>query len=144
MLSIARKSEGKTAVNLREISEETAISRRYLEQLVTSLKNASLLESRSGRAGGYVLAKPPEEITVGDIVTATIGPVSFVHCVLFPETCPRGSECESRLIWALMSIRAQEVLFRYSLKDLANKACVNELRQQVKLGMQSAYFNAGG
>lgn len=54
----------------REISEEMSVPRDYLIQLALRLRNAGLIKARPGKNGGYILAKPPEEITVGQILDA--------------------------------------------------------------------------
>jgi Rrf2 family protein len=54
----------------REISEEMAVPRDYLIQLALRLRNAGLIKARPGKNGGYVLAKDPSEITIGEILDA--------------------------------------------------------------------------
>ena len=54
----------------REISEEMSVPRDYLIQLALRLRNAGIIKARPGKNGGYVLAKPPEEITIGQILDA--------------------------------------------------------------------------
>ena len=54
----------------REISEEMSVPRDYLIQLALRLRNAGLIKARPGKNGGYILAKPPAEITVGQILDA--------------------------------------------------------------------------
>ena len=53
----------------REISEEMSVPRDYLIQLALRLRNAGIIKARPGKNGGYVLAKAPEEITIGSIST---------------------------------------------------------------------------
>ncbi|MBI4832862.1 MAG: Rrf2 family transcriptional regulator [Candidatus Lindowbacteria bacterium] len=87
MIQIARSSHDGKPVNLSDIAAKTSLSRRYLEQLVIPLKNASLLKGMSGKEGGYVLARPPEKIKVGDIIQAAIGPINIVQCVNDTDSC---------------------------------------------------------
>ena len=59
-----------TTCSSREISEEMAVPRDYLIQLALRLRNAGLIKARPGKNGGYVLAKEPSEITIGQILDA--------------------------------------------------------------------------
>jgi Rrf2 family protein len=69
-LSLHRE-RGLTAI--QEIARRQAIPQRYLEQVLLSLKRAGLLASKRGSAGGYRLTRPPEDITVGDVLRAVEG-----------------------------------------------------------------------
>ena len=69
MISIAEKGEG-SVTTLREVSEEQSISVKYLEQLVSALTCAGLLQGHRGAHGGYSLARPAGEITAGDVIRA--------------------------------------------------------------------------
>lgn len=72
MIDLARYSE-KEPVSIGSVAARQEISERYLEQLVALLKKAGLVKSIRGASGGYVLAKKPSEISVGDILRATGG-----------------------------------------------------------------------
>lgn len=131
MLQVARASSNGSPVSMTSISRETEISKSYLEQLAIPLKAAGLLHGRTGRAGGYTLARPPAEIRVREVVEATIGSVDLVECVGKPEQCTRAGECETRLIWALMTSRLQSMLDGYTLADLADANFIAEVRQEI-------------
>lgn len=113
------------------ISRETNISKSYLEQLAIPLKSVGLLLGRTGRAGGYTLARPASEIRVREIVEATIGPIDLVECVGNPDMCLRSPDCETRLIWALITIRTRAMLDEYSLADLTNPEYLQAIRDQI-------------
>ena len=119
MVEIAKQSKGGKNVSLSQVAESTDISRKYLEQLAIGLKNASLITGTSGKGGGYVLARPSEEIRIGQIVEAAIGPVNIVECVLEPDTCVAVDDCNCRRIYKRINERIVEVLDDYSLADLA-------------------------
>jgi|GEM_PF-166641 len=120
MVDLVRRYDGSHPVHLRQIAEENDLSHGYLEQLMISLRNASLVRGLSGRKGGYVLARPPEEIKLTEIVEATVGPISVLDCVLCPENCDRSPDCKTRPIWVMINTRIKEVLNRYSLADMAD------------------------
>jgi len=119
MISIARAANQNGPISLERVSKNTKISRRYLEQLAIALKNASLLRSVSGRGGGYFLARAANEITLLEIVEASIGPIGVVDCTLRPEDCAQASFCECRDIYCQINDKIDEVLKSYTLQDLA-------------------------
>ena len=81
MLDIAI-NQGDGPTTLPSISERQGISVGYLEQLMVPLKKEGLIRSVRGAQGGYLLAREPEKITVGDIIRALEGPIAPVACVM--------------------------------------------------------------
>ncbi|MDJ0762101.1 MAG: Rrf2 family transcriptional regulator [Myxococcota bacterium] len=118
MMSIATLSSGEKPVGLRQVSKHSGISRRYLEQLVSPLKRAALLQATAGRDGGYVLAKEPEEIKLSDIFTAAIGQIAVTDCAVGEETCNNGEFCNCKALWALLNHKITKTLDEHSLADL--------------------------
>lgn len=100
-------------VSLNDVAKRQNISMKYLEHLIRSLKIAELITSRRGPYGGHMLAKPPEEISVGDIVRALEGQVVITNCAEEEEKlcgmCNRAGQCLSQSVW----IGAGKVLFDY-------------------------------
>ena len=131
MLAISRLEEGNHPVSLGLVAQKTQISKRYLEQLVIALKNASLLRGISGRGGGYLLSRKPSEIRIGEIIEAAIGPVNIVDCVLTPDVCLKSDFCECRMVYALMNKRITEVLNEFTLADMDDKAWTNGVRKEL-------------
>jgi Rrf2 family protein len=118
VLDIARNGGREKPVSLASVAERTDISRGYLEQLAIALRNAQVIRSIAGRYGGYLLSRPPQDITIGEIIEASIGPVSIVGCVEDPEACARAGDCECRLVYELITARIAGVLHGFSLADL--------------------------
>ena len=119
MLVLARQADKDKRTSLAEISRTTGISRRYMEQLAMALKNASLIQGTTGKAGGYCLTREAKEILIGDIIEATIGPIRIVECLDHPEGCMRSTDCECRMLYETINRRITEILYDYSLADLA-------------------------
>ena len=105
----------------KDIAARQQISKRYLEQLAISLKNAHLLNVTTGRGGGYTLRKDPKDIPVRDIVEAAIGPISIVDCVTEPDICERSPECPSRKLWVALNDQILSTLEGFSLEDLTER-----------------------
>ena len=90
-------------VALREVSESEGISLKYLEQLAHDMVTADLLQSVRGHGGGYMLARPAEEILAGDILRAAEGttvPVASAALEKDGVGCPRENECTTVSFWA--------------------------------------------
>ena len=77
MLDLALCDDGERLQPLQDIASRQSIPQRYLEQVLLALKRAGFLHSRRGSAGGYRLAKPPEEITAGALLRAVEGEQAF-------------------------------------------------------------------
>lgn len=107
-------------VSLKSISHDTNISERYMEQLFCQLKKNCLVISKKGKSGGYRLAKPSSDITVGEIFRAVEGSLSPVKC-LDNEHCKRSSECISRNLWGKIYDEINSVIDNATLENLINK-----------------------
>jgi Rrf2 family protein len=86
-------------IQIGKIAARQGISVKYLEQLIIPLKKANYVKSVRGRKGGHMLAKPPEEITIGGIVELLEGGINLSECVENPEICNRSGTCLTRGIW---------------------------------------------
>jgi len=120
MVDIAKRP-GPDPVTLREIAENTAISKPYLDQVAVGLKTSALIRSMRGRAGGYQLARPADEISVRQIIEAAIGPINVVDCVMRPEICDRSDCCECRWVYQQINDQITNLLNGMSLGELAGK-----------------------
>ncbi len=96
---------------------------RYLEQLLLALKRAGFLGSKRGVNGGYYLAKPPREITLGQILRAVDGPVTPIFCAAEGprEQCPREADCVLRDVWAEVRDAVSAIVDRTTLADIGER-----------------------
>ncbi len=101
----------KGPVPLGDVAKRQKISVKYLEQLILKLKKAGFIESQRGPFGGHMLAKPPNEITIGDIVRVLEGSAAITDCAEMDEQlcaeCNRAGDCLSRWVW----VEASKVMF---------------------------------
>ena len=109
---------GEGPVLVKDIAKRQEISRRYLEHLIVSLQAARLVETIRGKKGGCILAKPPSEIKIGEIVEALEGSMAPVNCVDDDKLCPRTKLCVSRDIWIKMKEAIVNVLNSITLEDM--------------------------
>jgi Rrf2 family protein len=113
----AHQGDGKP-VFLSDIARRQDISEKYLEHIFSALRTAGLVTTIRGRKGGFLLSKPPAEITASSIVTALEGPCTIVDCVSKPKTCDRSDTCAARDIWGLLGSKMEEVLSGFTLEQL--------------------------
>lgn len=110
----------------KEISREEAIPVKYLEQILLSLKNTGLLQSRIGVGGGYYLAKPPSEINLGQIVRILDGPLAPIRCVsqtaYEPCDCSDEASCGLRLVMLDVRNAIADILDRTTLQDVVERS----------------------
>ena len=109
-------------IPLAEIAKRQDLSAKYLEQLIILLKGAGLIRSARGRRGGYMLARNPEDINVGEIIETLGGRLALVDCVAEPELCERSPECPTRGIWVGMTDILKKQLFSLNLQDIVQKS----------------------
>ena len=95
-------------VQIGEISKRQDISVKYLEQLIRPLKQASMVNSVRGPKGGHMLAKKPENITLGQLV----------ECISNPEHCDMSDDCQVRLAWKDATRVLYEKLDSTTIADL--------------------------
>jgi Rrf2 family protein len=117
MLDLARHY-GDGFVQLKHVAAREDISLKYLEQIMIPLKKAGLVESVRGAGGGYRLAKPPEEISVGQIVALLEGGAGLIDCGAKPGSCQRSEQCATRNLWVETAQVMYEKLNRTTLLDL--------------------------
>jgi len=117
---------GSGPIMVRKIAEAQQISERYLEHILNALRASGLVRSKRGARGGYQLAKPPIDITLGDIVRALEGPMDIVPCT-GKEECPRSTKCAVIDIWSEVKRAIDSVLDSVTLEDMVKKH--NELNK---------------
>jgi Rrf2 family transcriptional regulator, iron-sulfur cluster assembly transcription factor len=106
--------------SVKEIAERTGLPQPYLEQILLAVKGAGLVVSKRGVGGGYVLARPPDEITLADILAAVDGPLTQLlgdhdHC---------EGHCVLQEVWVGVSEETRQILERHTLADLVRRTQV--------------------
>ena len=119
MIYIASFPDRKVA--LREVAENEDISLKYLEQVAHEMVGADLLKSVRGHGGGYLLARPTNEIQAGDILRAAEGTTVPVACAALEEGgigCPREKQCSTISFWAGLDEVIENYVDNVTLADL--------------------------
>jgi Rrf2 family protein len=109
-------------IQLGDIAKRQNISVKYLEQIIIPLKKANYIDSIRGPKGGHLLTRPPEEITVAEIVALLEESASLTDCSENAGVCERADFCPTRLVWKEASEAMFDKLQSITLADLANKA----------------------
>jgi len=112
---------GQGPILLKDIAKREEISEKYLEHIITSLKVAGLVKSIRGAHGGYILAKPPAQIKISQVIKVLEGSIAPVECVDDPGLCSRVELCVTRDVWKEIKRVMDEVLESVSLKDLVEQ-----------------------
>lgn len=111
-------SEG--PISLKSVADRQKLSERYLEQLIPELRKAGLVKSIRGSQGGYILAKRPEDILVGDVIRVLEGPIAPVECTdpTSHDCCEKTDFCITREVWVKVRDSINDVVDSISLADL--------------------------
>lgn len=105
-------------VSLKKISDKHDISESYLEQLFAKLRKEGIIETVRGPQGGYLLAREPEKITVGEVLRTLEGDIIASECIN-KEHCAKESICSTRKIFTKIENSINEVIDNITLKDMA-------------------------
>jgi Rrf2 family protein len=121
--ALAHMARGRKSWSIQELSEREHIPVKFLEQILLALRLSGLLTSRRGMLGGYSLARPAAEISVGEVIRALDGPVVPVPCALERPTeacsCPDPVTCPVRQLMTAFRLNTMAWLDGRSLEDLA-------------------------
>ena len=120
MFELAKK-HGSGTMSLKDIAKKQELSETYLEQLISHLRKAGLVNSIRGAQGGYELSREPSKISVGEIIRTLEGPLAPSDCVLDGEPeCTRADYCVTRPIWEKIMDSINGVIDSITLQDMVN------------------------
>lgn len=124
LLSLSLHDGAGTPTSVRDIAERTGLPQPYLEQILLALKGAGLVRSKRGVGGGYVLARPPTDISLAQVVSAVDGPIVVGD---FGEphqngACDHEGQCVLLAIWADVGERMRRILEELTLADVTHMA----------------------
>ena len=137
LLAIAAEAEG-NALTSAEIAKRHAIPHKFLEQILLDLKKAGVLDSRRGKSGGYVMLRPADTVSFGEILRLFEGPLAPLPCLSrnayrHCEDCVSEATCEIRREFARAYDASRLVLDTRTLGDaLQNNPYGGELGREVR------------
>ncbi len=120
-------------VTIHELAARLDIPTKFLEQILLDLKRGGFVESRRGKVGGYLLARKPSEIKLGEVIRFVDGPIEPIACTEKKYSgCNDLYKCVFRKIWQEVSRVSSDVVDNITFADLVN---------QVKLKQEApAYY----
>jgi len=124
VLELALNYDPDVPVRVQQIAEHQNVPAKFLFQIMQVLKRVDLVYSKRGTEGGYVLARPPEEITVGDVIRSVSGPLVQLSCLEsgnFEDPCERETTCQFKAIWADVNAAIAGVLDSVTFADLVGQ-----------------------
>jgi Rrf2 family protein len=121
-LAALARADGSTPMLIADIAEQQKIPKKFLEQILLDLKHRGLVRSKRGKDGGYLLLKPAQEITFGEILRMIDGPIAPLPCLSQTayrkcDDCLSEAECEIRHVFARVADVTREVLFSATIAD---------------------------
>ena len=118
---------GSGVVTIQDISQRADIPLKFLEQVLLDLKRGGFVISRRGKEGGYLLAKAPSEITVGDVVRFIDGPTEPIACADKKyDGCNDVYKCVFRKIWQQVSKTTSRIIDHVTFAELAHEVSVKK------------------
>lgn len=127
-LAIHSKEE---AVSIASIAARQNISESYLEQLIPKLRKAGMISSIRGAGGGYILAKPAKDISVGDILRALEGSLDPVDCGGLPGAsgCEGAGGCVTKYVWQKINESINQTVDGINLEELIRESTYENGRE---------------
>jgi Rrf2 family protein len=123
LIALARRPEGE-AMFIGDIAENQNIPKKFLEQILLELKREGLVDSRRGKAGGYILLRPADTISFIDVLRLIDGPIAPLPCLSKTAyrrcaDCVGETNCEVRRVFARVAHATREVLERATIAEAA-------------------------
>ncbi len=104
--------------SIKAIAEREGMPDAYLEQLIAVLKREKLVTSTRGAQGGYMLARRPEEITVGEVLRVLEGGLSLMEGLDEDDACGKSCACPSRIVWLKLRDGLNAIVDGITLRDM--------------------------
>jgi len=117
MLYLA-KQPGNRVVRISEISENEGIPEKFLAKIFQNLTRSGLVRSHRGAKGGFSLGKPPQKISIKELLECVQGPIYLSRCLSSAESCDRKKTCALRKMWAKGQDYVDDLLSKKTLADL--------------------------
>ena len=108
-------------VPLKDIAKRQGISGQYLQHIAKLLVDQGLIVGTSGKGGGYLMARPPQECTVADVLAAAEGTLAPVACLACETVdCDRSATCKTLPMWQKFDLLTKDYFSSVTIADLAN------------------------
>jgi Rrf2 family protein len=115
---------GNGVVTIHDMAERLDIPVKFLEQVLLDLKRGGFVQSRRGKVGGYLLARPPEKIKLGEVIRFIDGPIEPIACTIQQkhyEGCSDLQKCIFKRIWDRVNKATSNIVDNITFKDLSEE-----------------------
>jgi Rrf2 family protein len=119
VIHLANEESSKRACSVAAIASRERIPRQFLEKIVQELIHKGLVQSRRGPRGGYVLARPADQVTFRDVIEAVEGPITLNVCVGEHADCFLLGTCGMQRVWQEGQRRVLELFDRTTIADVS-------------------------
>jgi len=125
LIALAKVEPGQSR-QIGEISAQEGIPKKFLEQILLDMKRAGIVMSKRGKVGGYLLLKPADDISFGEVLRIIDGPIAPLPCLSKIayhrcEDCKSEQSCETRKVFARVADATRQVLDATSIADAIGK-----------------------
>ena len=120
------RTYGNRRTLIEDLSNQEAIPKKFLEQILLKLKNGGLVESKTGKGGGYVLSRHPSQITVGEVIRMIEGPLAPLPCASVTayrkcDECVDDRICGTRIVMREVRDAMSKILDSISLAEVCRR-----------------------
>lgn len=131
-LAVLAEADADEPVMISDIAAQQRIPKKFLEQILLDLKHHGIVASRRGKQGGYLLLKPADAITFGEILRIVDGPIAPLPCLSITayrrcDDCDGEQSCEIRHVFARVADATRKVLFSTTIADAVTPAPSKEV-----------------
>ncbi len=131
---LARAEDARFSQNSRDIAGEVGLPAPMVSKILKSLARQGVLESQRGSKGGYQLSRPPEQLSVAEMISALEGPMGLTECALGSDLCVHEGSCAVQTPWQVINRVIRESLERVTLADLIDPRFSNAISTDEILG----------
>ena len=118
VIHLANEEVSERTCSVAQIAARERVPRQFLEKIVQQLIHKGLVRSRRGAHGGYVLARPAEQVTFRDVIEAVEGPISINVCVGDHPDCALLGACGMNRVWQEGQRRVMELFEKTTIADV--------------------------
>ncbi len=113
---------GNDVVTIHKMAKDIDAPIKFLEQVLLDLKKGGFVESKRGNVGGYLLSRPPDKITVGEVVRFIDGPIDPISCVKEGySNCADINRCVFKKLWQRVSKATSEIIDNVTFEELVSQ-----------------------
>ena len=128
------RNYGRGPVLIAQMSKEEVIPKKFLEQILLSLRNRDLVVSKKGKGGGYALARAPELVTIGEVIRMIEGPLAPLPCASETrfrkcDECPDIETCGTRIVMREVRDALADILDRTTLAQVCDRVSAAREKQ---------------